>query len=68
MTGWYERYSEREEEILSILKRDYEAKSEMNKKMKPEEFVEWATGGVHYMPEPSVHHVLIPNNVQTVEY
>ena len=41
----------------------------MNKKMKPEEFVEWATGGVHYMPEPSVHHVLlIPNNVQTVEY
>ena len=41
----------------------------MNKKMKPEEFVEWATGGVNYMPEPSVHHVLYSaNDVQTVEY
>lgn len=46
MTGWYESVIKREEEqILSILKRDYEAKNEMNKKMKPEEFVEWATGG-----------------------
>lgn len=60
MTGWYESViQKKEEEILSILKRDYEAKVEMNKKMKPEEFVEWATGGVHYMPEPSVHYVLL---------
>ncbi|HDR7798307.1 TPA: winged helix-turn-helix transcriptional regulator [Bacillus tropicus] len=60
MTGWYESVIQKEEEeILSILKRDYEAKNEMNKKMKPEEFVEWATGGVNYMPEPSVHHVLL---------
>ncbi|MFA2811436.1 ArsR/SmtB family transcription factor [Bacillus mycoides] len=60
MTGWYEGVIKKEEEqLLSILKRDYEAKNEMNKKMKPEEFVEWATGGVTYMPEPSVHHVLL---------
>ena len=60
MTGWYESVIQKEEEeILSILKRDYETKVEMNKKMKPEEFVEWATGGVNYMPEPSVHHVLL---------
>ncbi|MBE7103897.1 winged helix-turn-helix transcriptional regulator [Bacillus cereus] len=60
MTGWYESVIKKEEEqLLSILKRDYEAKNEMNKKMKPEEFVEWATGGVNYMPEPSVHHVLL---------
>ena len=60
MTGWYESVIQKEEEeILSILKRDYEAKVEMNKKMKPEEFVEWTTGGVHYMPEPSVHYVLL---------
>lgn len=60
MTGWYESVIKKEEEeILSILERDYEAKNEMNKKMKPEEFVEWATGGVNYMPEPSVHHVLL---------
>jgi len=60
MTGWYESVIKKEEEQLrSILERDYEAKNEMNKKMKPEEFVEWATGGVIYMPEPSVHHVLL---------
>ncbi|EJS03931.1 ArsR/SmtB family transcription factor [Bacillus mycoides] len=60
MTGWYDSVVKKEaEEIVSILQRDYEAKNEMNKKMKPEEFVEWATGGVTYMPEPSVHHVLL---------
>ncbi|HHT7239813.1 MULTISPECIES: ArsR/SmtB family transcription factor [Bacillus] len=60
MTGWYDSVVKKEtEEIVSILQRDYEAKNEMNKKMKPEEFVEWATGGVNYMPEPSVHHVLL---------
>ncbi|HDX9613795.1 TPA: winged helix-turn-helix transcriptional regulator [Bacillus toyonensis] len=60
MTGWYEGVIKKEEEeILSILERDYEAKYEMNKKMNPEEFVEWATGGVNYMPEPSVHYVLL---------
>ncbi|MEC2524699.1 metalloregulator ArsR/SmtB family transcription factor [Bacillus thuringiensis] len=59
MTGWYESVIKKEEEVLSILKRDYEAKNEMNKKMKPEEFVEWVTGGVNYMPEPSIHHVLL---------
>ncbi|KFN04543.1 ArsR family transcriptional regulator [Bacillus clarus] len=60
MTGWYESVVKKEEEqLLSILQRDYEAKNEMNEKMKSEEFVEWATGGVTYMPEPSVHHVLL---------
>ncbi|MFK4476490.1 ArsR/SmtB family transcription factor [Bacillus sp. RC206] len=60
MTGWYDSVVKKEaEEIVSILQRDYEAKNEMNKKMKPEEFVEWVTGGVTYMPEPSVHHVLL---------
>ncbi|MES9667448.1 transcriptional regulator [Bacillus cereus] len=60
MTGWYESVIKKEEEqLLSILERDYEAKNEMSKKMKPEEFVEWATGGVIYMPEPSLHHVLL---------
>ncbi|MFK4289341.1 ArsR/SmtB family transcription factor [Bacillus sp. RC250] len=60
MTGWYDSVVKKKaEEIVSILERDYEAKNEMNKKMQPEEFVEWATGGVTYMPEPSVHHVLL---------
>ena len=33
MTGWYESVIQKEEEeILSILKRDYETKVEMNKR------------------------------------
>ncbi|MBO1580472.1 helix-turn-helix transcriptional regulator [Bacillus sp. XF8] len=60
MTGWYEAVIEPEIEKLSrILKQDYEMKREMNEKMQPEEFVEWATGGVTYFPEPSVHYVLL---------
>ncbi|MFJ8526826.1 ArsR/SmtB family transcription factor [Bacillus sp. NPDC094106] len=60
MTGWYEAVIEPEAEKLSlILKQDYEMKRKMNEKMQAEEFVEWATGGVTYSPEPSVHHVLL---------
>lgn len=60
MTGWYEAVIEPEAEKLSrILKQDHDMKREMSEKMQPEEFVEWATGGVTYFPEPSVHHVLL---------
>ncbi|WP_410982946.1 ArsR/SmtB family transcription factor [Bacillus cereus] len=60
MTGWYEAVIEPEAEKLSrILKQDYETKREMKEKMQAEEFVEWATGGVTYSPEPSVYHVLL---------
>ncbi|MBY0597555.1 ArsR/SmtB family transcription factor [Bacillus bingmayongensis] len=60
MTGWYEAVIEPEGEKLSfILKQDYETKCQLNEKMQAEEFVEWATGGVTYFPEPSVHHVLL---------
>lgn len=60
MTGWYEAVIEPEVEKLSlILKQDYEMKRKMNEKMKSEAFVEWATGGITYSPEPSVHHVLL---------
>jgi hypothetical protein len=34
-------------------------KIEMKEKMSPEEIVQWATGGVNYLPEPSVHKVLL---------
>ena len=66
MTGWYEGVIKKEEKkLFSILKRDYEAKNEMNKKMKPEEFVEWATGGVIYMPEPSVITYFLSRKLRT---
>lgn len=60
MTGWYEAVIQKDFEKLStILKTDYEAKKEMIKKLTPEELVEWSTGGVTYLPEPSVNNVLL---------
>ena len=69
MTGWYESVIQKEEEeILSILKRDYEAKVEMNKKMKPEEFEGLYRWRSLYARTKCHHVLLIPHNVQTVEY
>lgn len=45
--------------ISSVLNRDYEDKKNMLANLHPEEFVRWATGGIEYSPEPSVHHVLL---------
>ncbi|QED46273.1 ArsR/SmtB family transcription factor [Cytobacillus dafuensis] len=60
MTGWYGEVIEKESELLNrILQADYEAKKEMRGKMNPEELVEWSTGGITYMPEPTVNHVLL---------
>lgn len=60
MSSWYKEVLERDEPDTNIiLKNDYEAKKKMRGKLTPEEFVQWATGGVAYTPEPSVHHVLL---------
>ncbi|RFA34220.1 transcriptional regulator [Virgibacillus dokdonensis] len=60
MRGWYKEVLERDAtEISTILKNDYEAKKQMKEKLAPEELVQWATGGVTYTPEPSVHQVLL---------
>ena len=60
MTLWYEAVINPELERTSqILKADYESKKRMKEKMSPEELVQWATGGVNYLPEPSIHQVLL---------
>lgn len=60
MQLWYHEVVQPEADRLSaILNRDLEAKKSMLGKMAPEAFVEWATGGINYLPEPSVHHVLL---------
>ncbi|GIP64014.1 transcriptional regulator [Virgibacillus pantothenticus] len=60
MSNWYKEVLERDvAETSIILKNDYEAKKKMSNKLTPEELVQWATGGVTYAPEPSVHHVLL---------
>jgi hypothetical protein len=65
MARWYAAVVlPQEAEIRRVLKRDYEAKQAMLAKMEPEAFVEWATGGIKYLPEPSVTRVvLIPQAV-----
>ena len=60
MTLWYETVISPElERTNQILRTDYESKKQMEEKMSPEELVQWATGGINYLPEPSVHKVLL---------
>ncbi|CAN7409306.1 ArsR/SmtB family transcription factor [Rossellomorea sp. LjRoot5] len=65
MTRWYEEVIRPEQETLSgILTRDRQSKKEMSEKLNPEALVEWATGGITYLPEPAVHTVLlIPQSI-----
>ncbi|MFZ3580245.1 ArsR/SmtB family transcription factor [Virgibacillus sp. DJP39] len=60
MTGWYKAIIEPDKEKLeSILLTDKASKDRMLKSFEPDQFVEWATDGVKYPPEPSVHKVLL---------
>ncbi|ARK32623.1 ArsR/SmtB family transcription factor [Halalkalibacter krulwichiae] len=60
MTGWYRSVVAPELEATEqILRTDYESKKEMKAKVSAEELVQWATGGIQYLPEPSVHRVLL---------
>ncbi len=60
MELWFEAVVQPEEEKLrELLRYDHEAKEKMKQKLEPEAFVEWATGGLTYRPEPSVYQVLL---------
>ncbi|MCA1058940.1 ArsR family transcriptional regulator [Rossellomorea aquimaris] len=60
MTRWYEEVILPEQETLAaILTRDRQSKKEMSEKLNSEALVEWATGGITYLPEPAVHTVLL---------
>jgi biotin operon repressor len=65
ITRWYEEVIRPEQENLNgILTRDRQSKVEMSEKLNPEALVEWATGGITYLPEPAVHTVLlIPQSI-----
>lgn len=57
---WYKEVVLPERDQLEqILANDYEEKRNMAEKTSPEQFVEWATGGNSYPPEPSVQTVLL---------
>lgn len=60
MTNWWREMIEpRNEWISEVLKRDVESKKKAQDRMHPEAFVEWATQGRAYAPEPSVYQVLL---------
>lgn len=60
MTGWYEAVIMQDvEQVHTILQNDYEMKQKMVDKMTAEELVEWTTGGITYLPELNVSHVLL---------
>lgn len=60
MSDWYkEMVLPEAEKMEEVLRTDAAAKQQMIEKMHPEEFVEWATSGVTYAPEPSVYKVLL---------
>ncbi|WP_421617513.1 ArsR/SmtB family transcription factor [Brevibacillus sp. TJ4] len=65
MAGWYQAIIAPEEErVQGILERDCEAKLAMAAKLEAEELVEWATGGIRYLPEPHIDKVrLVPQFV-----
>lgn len=65
MQGWMKGAVKTESERLEgMLKRDVQSKEQMKKKLGPEAFVEWATNGVRYLPEPSVTKVImIPQHI-----
>ncbi|NGQ95987.1 winged helix-turn-helix transcriptional regulator [Brevibacillus sp. SYP-B805] len=60
MAGWHRVHiAPAEERLTAILHRDVERKRGMLASLAPEAFVEWATGGLAYPPEPEVTRVLL---------
>ncbi|MBM7554159.1 ArsR/SmtB family transcription factor [Thalassobacillus pellis] len=60
MASWYDSVIRPEEERISdILDRDHMIKGRMAEKMSSQAFVEWATGGIQYPPEPGVYQVIL---------
>ncbi|REJ06252.1 ArsR/SmtB family transcription factor [Halobacillus trueperi] len=60
MAGWYEAVIQPDEAMFKgILERDAFSKKKRIEKLEAEDFVEWATHGIRYMPEPSVYKVIM---------
>ncbi|WP_053217554.1 ArsR/SmtB family transcription factor [Virgibacillus senegalensis] len=60
MEGWFQMVVQPEADHLTrVLTADVAAKEALLKRKHPEELVTWTTGGIKYLPEPSVHTVLL---------
>jgi DNA-binding transcriptional ArsR family regulator len=57
---WYEEvFREQEPQVLPILRRDAEAKRVLKRTLTPERFIEVATNGFEYIPEPFTRSVVL---------
>ncbi|MFC4560054.1 ArsR/SmtB family transcription factor [Virgibacillus kekensis] len=60
MSGWYKSIIDPDKEkIQTILEKDIKSKQKMLEKIEPEQFIEWATDGIKYPPEPGVYKVIL---------
>ncbi|CAG9621511.1 ArsR/SmtB family transcription factor [Sutcliffiella rhizosphaerae] len=60
ISRWYEEVVTKDiDKLQQILEIDAESKKIMKDKKSPEAFVEWATGGINYLSEPTVEKVLL---------
>ncbi|MEC3883648.1 winged helix-turn-helix domain-containing protein [Halobacillus sp. HZG1] len=60
MSGWYESVIKPDQaKFKGILERDALSKNKRLEKLEAEDFVEWATHGIRYIPEPSVYKVIL---------
>lgn len=60
MHVWYTEVVQPEEtQLVTMLEYDQKEKEQMMAEIPAEEFVQWATGGITYVPEPSIHKVLL---------
>ncbi|RWZ60172.1 ArsR family transcriptional regulator [Halobacillus fulvus] len=60
MEEWWRYVLEpNQKEYREILERDAESKREKRERLDAESFVEWATNGITYLPEPGVFKVLL---------
>lgn len=60
---WYSKvFHEQEEQVMAIVERDAEAKRGLQATLSTEKFIEVATNGFEYVPEPAIRRVvLIPS-------
>jgi len=60
LEAWNERvFRDLEPQVIPILERDLEAKRAVKSTMAPERFIEMATNGLEYVPEPGFRKVLL---------
>jgi DNA-binding transcriptional ArsR family regulator len=59
LRAWQKRFAEVEPRVTAILDRDYEARAGERATLAPSDLIEETTGGIRWLPEPSVRRVIL---------